>query len=218
LRRESFIGRFVEENKKDRRELTKKVSIVAAVFLLVIILLNTGCTQKEAVTEQPVMPEINEGIAVGNDGVKAGIAPDTPEPAGKTVAVTVANIGRPDPFVPDAGGFESGGHYISSDMIVPPENITASKEAETVITTKVTGILYDKSNPSAIINIGGSDYLVRSGDYINNYKVLSIGQTNVTVQLGNNIYKAGVGELFSKSGLNYNTISNLENKFGGAKK
>ena len=58
--------------------------------------------------------------------------------------------------------------------------------------------------------------MVRTGDIINNYKVLSIGKDNVTVQLGANVYKAGVGQLFTGEGINYNTISNLENKFGGS--
>ena len=85
------------------------------------------------------------------------------------------------------------------------------------MTTKVSGIMFDKFNPSAILNISGADYLVRTGDVVNNYKVLSIAQDTVTVQYGANVYKAGVGELFTGEGINYNTISNLQNKFGGNK-
>ena len=43
----------------------------------------------------------------------------------------------------------------------------------------------------------GTDYLVRTGDVINNYKILAIYKDNVAVQLGDNIYKAGVGELLA---------------------
>ena len=79
--------------------------------------------------------------------------------------------------------------------------------------------MFDKYNPSAIINIEGLDYLVRSGDVINGYKVLAISPQTVTVQLGANVYKAGVGELVTKDeGINYNKVSNLSKKFGGAKK
>ena len=78
--------------------------------------------------------------------------------------------------------------------------------------------MYDKQNPSAILNIESSDYLVRSGDVVNGYKVLSISPQTVTVQLGANVYKAGVGELLATDGLQYNTISNLDKKFGGSKK
>ena len=77
--------------------------------------------------------------------------------------------------------------------------------------------MYDNYNPSAILNISGSDYLVRSGDVIDGYKVLSIARDNVTVQRGSNVYKAGVGELFSSKDVNFNKISNLEGKFGGHK-
>ena len=77
--------------------------------------------------------------------------------------------------------------------------------------------MYDRLNPSAILNISGSDYLVRTGDVINSCKVLSIGRDQVTVQNGANVYKAGVGEMFTGDGVNFNTISNLESKFGGRK-
>ena len=61
-----------------------------------------------------------------------------------------------------------------------------------------------------------ADYLVRSGDVINGYKVLAISPTTVTVQLGPNVYKAGVGEVVDEGAINYNTVSNLSSKFGGA--
>ena len=59
--------------------------------------------------------------------------------------------------------------------------------------------------------------MVRAGDYINRYKVLAIAPDMVTVQLGNNVYKAKVGEIITET-LNHNTIDNLSNKFGGANK
>ncbi len=203
--------------------------------LLLAVLLVTGCGNKEG--EGSNLDEANpldvsatneapKPIGVGNDGVKAGIAPDNSDgieivSSGSTsdrmVMLTIPSIGRTDPFLPDAGGTDALGSYITSDMVLPPENITPSPNAESVITTKVTGILYDQYNPSAIINIEGSDYLVRSGDLIHNYKVLSIAKNNVAVQLGANVYKAGVGEIFTPDKLNYNTISNLNSKFGSPK-
>ena len=92
--------------------------------------------------------------------------------------------------------------------------ISVDTTATEIMTTKVSGIMFDKFNPSAILNINGTDYLVRSGDIINGYKILSIGKETVTVQFGSNVYKASVGELFTGQGINYNTVSNLENKFG----
>ena len=63
----------------------------------------------------------------------------------------------------------------------------------------------------------GLDYLVRAGDVINGYKVLSIDKSIVTVQVGANIYKVGVGEIIedSQNKVNYNKIANLSKKFGG---
>ena len=81
--------------------------------------------------------------------------------------------------------------------------------------TIVSGILFDKYSPSAILNIEGNDYLVKKGDVVNNYKVLNILQDSVTVKLGENVYKAGIGEILTEGALNHNNVSNLENKFGG---
>ena len=75
--------------------------------------------------------------------------------------------------------------------------------------------MYDNYNPSAILNIENNDYLVRSGDVINGYKILAISPSTVTVQLGRNVYKAGVGQIVTDGDLNFNTISNLSHKFGG---
>jgi hypothetical protein len=222
----NFIDRFQEESVKSEfwSNTNRKVGIgLASVALLAVILINTtGCTQSNA--PEPVLPQeelSKESINFGNDGVNAGIAPDVitggkDANADKTVAVTVAASGRSDPFLPEMGYIAAGSNE-SFDIVAPLETITVDPEASRVVATKVSGIMYDRTNPSAILNIEGSDYLVRSGDVLNNYKVLSIGPASVTVQLGANIYKAGVGELFATDGLNYNTISNLESKFGGTR-
>jgi hypothetical protein len=75
--------------------------------------------------------------------------------------------------------------------------------------------LYDKYNPSAILNIEGNDYLVKKGDVVNNYKIVNIAQDSVTVKLGENVYKAGIGELLTEGSIHHNNVSNLNNKFGG---
>ena len=73
--------------------------------------------------------------------------------------------------------------------------------------------MYDKYNPSAILNIDDTDYLVRAGDTINNYRILSISPSAVTVQLGSNTYRAGVGEMFSDEDINY-----VNDSFGRARR
>lgn len=133
----------------------------------------------------------------------------------KMVMISVDNTGRQNPFLP--ANEVNIGLGISSLPILtpPPETLPIQSEAGKVMTTTISGILYDKYNPSAIINIEGTDYLVKKGDVINSYRILAIGKTEVIVQLGKNIYKAGVGELLTQTNMNYNTIANLNKKFGG---
>lgn len=104
------------------------------------------------------------------------------------------------------------------DLVAPPEVINENSDAARVMDTIVSGILYDKFSPSAILNIEGNDYLVKKGDVVNNYKVLNILQDSVTVKLGNNVYKAGIGEILTEGTLNHNDVSNLSKKFGGEKR
>lgn len=132
---------------------------------------------------------------------------------GKMVMVSVSDSGRSNPFLPAAENVVPSSTL--SYLAPPPENLQTSSDASKIITTKISGILYDKYNPSAIINIEGSDYLVKRGDIINHYKVLSISPTQVLVQLGRNVYKAGVGEILADTGMNHNVIANLNKKFGG---
>lgn len=131
---------------------------------------------------------------------------------GKMVVITVTSSGRPDPFLPSGDG-GSGGIY--SYLTPPPQTLPQNTDATKIISTTISGILYDKYSPSAIINIEGTDYLVKKGDIINKYKILSISKDLVAVQLGNNTYKAGVGELLTQTGFNDGNIANLNKKFGG---
>ncbi len=149
----------------------------------------------------------------------------------KMVVMKVEDTGRMDPFMPaneveaqkaaDAkknNSLDLEKAKLQYDLVDPPNSSSMDSDAEKIISTKVSGIMYDSDSPSAILNIEGSDYLVRSGDVVNGYKVLSIQPTIVTVQLGANIYQAGVGQLLVTDGIQYNTVSNLDKKFGGAKK
>lgn len=104
------------------------------------------------------------------------------------------------------------------DLVEPPDIVNESSEAARVMDTTVSGILYDKYSPSAILNIEGNDYLVKKGDVVNNYKVVSILQDSVTVKLGNNTFKAGIGEILTEGSVNYNDVSNLSKKFGGERR
>ncbi len=136
----------------------------------------------------------------------------------KMVTLGVMNSGRANPFMPTSETYTNLRRY-GLELMAPPETIASDDaEAVKVVATKVSGIMYEPKNPSAILNIDGEDFLVRTGDYINNYKVLSIDKDIVTVQLGVNVHKAKVGEIISEETINHNTIYDLENKFGGSKR
>ena len=141
--------------------------------------------------------------------------------AATTVKKGVINIptGRvnANPFVPyrDLGDKNLGKDLPPSTLIEPPTTADVASDAVRVMDTIVSGILFDKYSPSAILNIEGNDYLVKKGDVVNNYEVLSILPDSVTVKLGANVYKAGIGEILTEGTLNHNEVSNLNNKFGG---
>ena len=110
----------------------------------------------------------------------------------------------------------------SFNLPVPPTSLAPADAAAAVITrTKVVGIMYNSHSPSAIINVDDKDYLVRTGDKIigQEYKVLKINPSWITVGLGSNIYSASIGELFEKDNLDSskNDLYNLKNRFGGRK-
>lgn len=135
-----------------------------------------------------------------------------------TITIPTGNVNI-NPFLPyrDVNVSKSGKDVPSFELVEPPEMINNNSDAVRVMDTIVSGILYDKFSPSAILNIEGNDYLVKKNDVINNYEILNITQESVTVKLGSNIYKAGIGEILTEGSVNHNTVSNLNNKFGGAK-
>ncbi len=169
-------------------------------------------------------PAAPDAAAKGSEKDVVGEA--LPGESEKMVAMTVEDSGRANPFLPlnevkkdeTKQAFDLQKAKLQYDLVDPPNAAQMNSDAEKVLTTKVSGVMYDTQSPSAILNIEGSDYLVRSGDVINGYKVLAISPSVVTVQLGTNVYKAGVGELLATDGIQYNTVSNLDKKFGGAKK
>ena len=135
----------------------------------------------------------------------------------KSVISIPSGMVKANPFVPyrDITKTSVINDVPTFDIVEPPEVINENSDAARVMDTIVSGILYDKFSPSAIINIEGQDYLVKKGDVVNNYKVTNITQDSVTVQLGANSYKAGIGEILTEGNLNHNEVSNLNNKFGG---
>lgn len=130
----------------------------------------------------------------------------------KKVIFTLSDRVRSNPFVPYTNAI---GRSVKAGYPEPPATLPIANDAEKVMTTTISGILYDQYSPSAILNIQGADYLVKKGDVINKYKVTNISSSTVTVKLGSNVYSAGVGEQINGK-LDYNVVSDLSNKFGGS--
>lgn len=157
-------------------------------------------------------------IEAGDEGVVAfASSPLAAASANRGVITVPAGIVKANPFVPyrDLDGVGKAGDVPAYNLVEPPEVIDEHSDAARVMDTIVSGILYDKYSPSAILNIEGNDYLVKKGDVVNNYKIVNIVKDAVTVKLGSNVYTAGIGEILTEGSLTHNDVSNLSNKFGG---
>ena len=221
-----FIQKFTKycEEQQKLWTLDKKIYAGLSVLLGVVLFMCVSILGNSKVgNESSDMLEDfpRETVNIDNNGYNAAIAPqDSPENMGQSsagmVAMSIEDTGRTDPFLPyNEKVVVKQRPKVSNTLMPPPEALVVDTSAIDVVETQVSGIMYDNYNPSAILKIKGMDYLVRSGDVINGYKVLYIAKDNVTVQNGANVYKAGVGGVFPTNGINKNTISNLESKFGG---
>jgi len=182
------------------------LSVLAALIIMPILLLSLCVFNKPAeIDEDGMISVANNTFAIAT--TKRGI-------------ITVpSGMKKADPFLPyrDIGEGNAVHDIPAFNLVEPPEVVNVDSDAARLMDTIVSGILYDKYSPSAILNIEGNDYLVKKGDVINNYKVLNITQDAVTVKLGTNTYTAGIGEILTEGTVHYNKVSNLNKKFGGAK-
>jgi len=138
----------------------------------------------------------------------------------KKVSMVITEIGRNNPFEPIFGGYDED---TSVYLEAPPELPGLDNDALDVIKTRVTGIIFDKNGvkSSAILNVGGTDYLTRVGDTVNGYMVKDIDKSDITVQLGANVFKAAVGDVIEDDNLydvNKTQTPDLEHKFAGRNK
>ena len=185
----------------------KWIFFAAALFLITPVLLLTVGKQLTNVSVAEM-----QSVQVATLPIASAVSKRT------TLTIPSGTV-KANPFLPyrDLGDSQGALDVPGYSLTEPPKVSGASSDAVRVMDTVVSGILYDKFNPSAILNIEGNDYLVKKGDVVNNYKVLAIAQDSVTVQLGSNVYKAGIGEMLTEGSLNHNDVSNLDNKFGGAR-
>ena len=188
-----------------KRVLRKRTKFVLALALILPVA--AGAYFKSGLVDLTQ----NEGVTVSM--VSAPVAATASKRS--TISIPKGTV-NPNPFLPyrDISGAasKSGPDY---DLIEPPETISMDSTASKLLNTVVSGILYDKYSPSAILKIEGSDYLVKKGDVVKDYKILHIAQDSVTVKLGDNTFNAGIGEILTEGSVNHNDVSNLSNKFGG---
>lgn len=156
----------------------------------------------------------------GNSTLALAAVPIAATTAKKDLISIPTGTVKANPFLPyrDISGNTLVNDVPKFDLVEPPDVVNENSDAARVMDTVVSGILYDKYSPSAILNIEGNDYLVKKGDVVNNYKVVNIMQDSVTVKLGNNTYKAGIGEILTEGSLTHNDVSNLNKKFGGERR
>lgn len=178
--------------------------------------------QPETDIQNGVLAEINAPISQTKSDLKQNKSPE-----GDTVLVSIGGGGRENPFMParekkpalpalsSAPKLSYGN--VPFEVIEPPSLLnTYDEKAEQLMETTISGIMYDNKNPSAIININGTDQLVRKGDKLLGFTILDITKDKVVIKEKTNIYRASVGQSIATEGLNFNDIANLKKKFGGA--
>ncbi|MDD3238012.1 MAG: hypothetical protein PHV37_07960 [Candidatus Gastranaerophilales bacterium] len=157
-----------------------------------------------------------DDVAQGKDGLppiaQAGQDKDL-------VFVSIGGGGRENPFIPTISKSGSSGPSVSYptigfDLIEPPKATLPDVQAEELMQTTISGIMFDSKKPSAIVNINGKDQLVRVGDRLAGFTILNIARDKVIVKAGTNVFRAYVGQSFTTDGVVH--VANLQNKFGGA--
>ena len=209
------IEKLINDISKNGNTISKRKVIVVLAIVLVATFSIFAATRS--------MDNLQE-LTLNTDGEFALATSPMAATSSKTNVITIpTGVVKANPFLP----YRTLGDEIKTsnlvndvpkyDLIAPPDFNDKDDSAAKIMETVVSGILFDKYSPTAILKIEGQDYLVKKGDTVHNYKVLNIAQNSVTVQYGKNTYQAGIGELLSGGELNQNDISNLNKKFGGVK-
>jgi len=159
--------------------------------------------QRQIENEENLAKEEQENIPVVNEEQANEVKPSQEEEKKeKKQVIKVVPTGRSNPFMPISKYAtttipEATIDYDDSGIPKPPESY-GEKTDETIqlMSIAVSGIMYDEVKPSAIITHDNNDYFVQKGDRLDNYKIIDISKNYVKIALGNNIYKANIGEEF----------------------
>lgn len=142
-----------------------------------------------------------------------------PSQANNDIMVAYNKKARQNPFKPpvlskkdDYATFDN----VDFEIIEPPTTSVHDENLTKLLQTQISGILYDETSPSAIVNLNGMDQFVKIGDVVAGYKIESITRDKVQITYKNNSYVASVGELFTRGALDkQRAVVDLENKFAG---
>lgn len=141
-----------------------------------------------------------------------------------SLMVSLGTSGRTHPFLPHKRvkirtGQSSEFASVPFEIIEPPSMLAYDPNISRLLETQITGILYDKESPSAIVVIDGVDEFVKVGDKIFGYTISEITPDKVVISYGKNTLTASIGQLFSQQELtNGRVVSNLERKFSGSRR
>lgn len=131
------------------------------------------------------------------------------------VIISIVNFGRSNPFQKyvDKSRIEQSD---TLDNIPAPPDLegTVDENYSRVISSRVNGILYDPDSKStAIVNIGGADYMVHKGDKIEGIIVDNITKEKVVLRYGTNTYGLKVGEIV-EGNINNDPVQRNGRSFG----
>ncbi len=211
------------------------VVVVAGVYQIIGYTKDNNLNQEELMPNKTVQEEMNnitqeelsqrveENIPVINENEVGEIKPDEQPVQEKKEVIDIKSTGRANPFMPLQKYIaveipETVIDYDKSGLPKPPETYGVQDERTTkMLTIAVSGIMYDETSPSAIITFDGNDYFVQKGDKLDDYRVIDISRSAVTIALGKNLYKAKVGEEFKITSNFYGSAQYLSPKQGGGR-
>ena len=176
------------------------------------------------ITQEDIQQRQEENIPVINEEQANEVQPEEePKPEEKKQIINVIPTGRANPFLPISKYAkttipDTSILYDKVGIPKPPKEYGVQEE-ETVqmMTIAVSGIMYDEVKPSAIITYNDNDYFVQRGDKLDNYRIIDIARNHVTIALGNNTYKANVGEEFKISSKFDGSAQFIPSQQGGGK-
>lgn len=179
---------------------------------------NAAAPAPEAKTEQKAEEKEFSPAAAAKEQAKKELEKKNKlmQDKSRQVVIPVTNGGRVNPFMPYNSALANA-KPPEFDLIPPPLDVPeADPFVDNMVSTKISGIMYDSQRPSAIINCGGSDHLVHKGDKVQGYQVIDITKDRVVLKYGSNIFRATVGQAIGGNGVVFNEVSNLNRQFGGA--